>query len=850
MSIEPPQPPRPNASALVLLSLAACRATTGSTPPTTPPTTLTLPERSADAEVLARAVEAPAMPTCEATDAITAAALSEGVAAVPAIARRADGGLVVFVTDPQGDGSTRIDVLPLGPQGSPSDESGRTRPLIELADMGAAPNLPALAPWRDGYLLAWRAGSPGQHRVMVRTLDARGIPTGDSRALGAAGWLGAPSLLVRGASWHIAVARSAARAPNAGQSSGLAWATHLDLIGEDGAAHSVAAPEGGAFDGAAPTLVSRAEGPRVYVTAMRRGAVTGDERALVAIDGTQVSMVARDLDHPAALALGDAALVAWRSRMTRRDASIRSALLPFAGEAEAPPITLSTYRGAFEAHVALAPLGHGLVGAFTVSTLADDGAGSLNASLLDERGRYIGRAPLLTSFPARSARVALAAPPESATDDSVWFAIDGRDADGSGPELLLTRAHCDASRPRERLDVSPGTFVQDLGDPGAAPVSLARNASEMRCQVRATGTFTPHVSGSQNGIAGTTGGVAVTASGAVLMAITRADGAAHPRLMLSTLDAQGHASPARPVVDHATQLLALEPVNGGALAVVTYPFQGVERADLVSVRGAAVSHAMVPSGLRNPSSAVITPAGAVFVVGETDAGDTALMQLATSAGRAGAPTPLARLRAGDAVLDAVRQGAETQVLLGRPDTMGSAVAQSIARVAVTDGARSTEAARNARDPFADPIGHARGAALFARVANHTALVYDERNALRVAELTGAQLSAPRSALEVLPGGGDVLSSSWAGDTRWLAIATGYADEQHAALRPVTLAALDARGEVSVTTRLPDDANAIVEGTVIGASGDRVVLLHPRNEPRGGVTWQWVDATCPRAGGGR
>ena len=848
MSTEPPQPARPTASALVLLSLVACRATTGSTPPPTTPSTLTLTERSPETEALARAVEAPAMPTCEATDAITAAALSEGVAAVPTLARRGDGGLVAFVTDPQGDGATKIDVLSLGAQGSPSDESGATRPLVELADMGTAPNLPALAPWRDGYLLAWRAGSPGQQRVMVRTLDARGIPNGDSRAIGTAGWLGAPSLLVSGSRWHIAVARSATRAPNAGQSSGLAWATHIDFVGEDGVAHSTAAPEGGAFDGAAPTLVSGTSGPRAYVTVMRRGAVTGDERALVSIDGSNVAMLARDLDHPAALAIGDGALVAWRSRMTRHDASIRSALLPFAGEASAPPITLSTYRGAFESHVALAPLGHGLIGAFTISTLADDEAASLNASLLDERGGYIGRAPLLTGFPARSARVALAAPPEGASDDSVWFAVDGRDSDGSGPELLLTRAHCDASRPRERLDVPPGTFVQDLGDPGAAPVSLARNASEMRCAVRATGAFTPHVSGSENGIAGTTGGVAVTPTGAVLMAITKADGAARPRLMLSTIDAQGHATPARPVVDHATQLLALEPVNGGALAVVTYPFQGVERADLVTVRGATVSHAMVPSGLRNPSSAVITPAGAVFVVGETDAGDTALMQLSATGGRA--PTPLARLRAGDAVLDAMRQGAETQVLLARPDTMGSSVAQSIARVVVTDGARPSEAVRNARDPFADPIGHARGAALFARVANRNALVYDERNALRVAELTGSQLSSPRSALEVLPGGGEVLSSSWAGDTRWLAIATGFADEQHASLRPVTLAALDSRGDVSVTTRLPDDANAIVEGTVIGASGDRVVVLHPKNEPRGGVTWQWIDATCSRAGGGR
>ncbi len=834
---------------MALLCLVACRATTATPPPATA-LPIAAPERSPEGDVLVRAVEAPAMPTCEAADAITAAALSEGVAAAPALARRSDGGLVAFVTDPHGDGATKIDLLGLGAQGSPADESGATRPIVELADMGAAPNLPALAPWRDGYLLAWRAGAPGQQRVMTRTLDARGIPTGDARAHGAAGWLGAPSLMVRGERWFIAVARSASRVANAGADEGVAWASHIDLISDDGPARSTPAPDGGAFDGGAPTLVGAPDGPRIYATAMRRAGVPGDERALLAIDGATVTMVARDLDHPAALAVDGGVLVAWRARMTRHDASIRSVLLPFAGDPAAPPVTLSTYRGAFEAQVALAPLGRGLVAAFTISTLADDGAGSLNASLLDDHGAYIGRAPLLTGFPTRRARVVAASAPAGASDDAVWFAIDGRDADGSGPELLLTRASCDSARPRERLDVPPGTFVQDLSAPDAAPVSLARNAAEMRCQVRSTGAFTPHVSGAENGLAGTGAGVAVTPSGAVLMAVTKADGAARPRLMLSTLDAQGRLSPARPVMDNPARLLALEPVAGGALAVVTYTFQGAERADVVFVRGAAVTHSLMPTGLRNPSSAVIAPSGAIFVVGETDAGDTALAQIPWTAGRAGAPVPLARLRAGDAVLDAARQGTETLVLLGRPDAMGSAVAQSIARVAVPDGARPTEAVRNARDPFADPIGHARGTALWARVSNAPALVYDERNTLRIAEFSNGQARAPRSALEVLPGGGEVLSSSWSADARWLALSTGYADEQHASLRAVTLASIDQRGEAAVTARLPDDPNAIAEGTVIGANGDRVVVLHPRNEARGGITWAWVEATCPRTGGGR
>ncbi len=843
------QPSRLTRSGAVLLALG-CRATAPTPPPATGPA-ITAPEAPAPSgEVLVRAREAPSMPTCEATDAVTAAALSEGVAARPAIARRADGGLVAFVTDPHGDGATKINLLALDAQASPTDESGRTRAIVELADTGPSPAHPALAPWRDGYLLAWRSGVGGQQRVMVRALDARGIPSGDARAIGTAGWLGAPALLAMGDRWHVAVARGAARVAGAGEVDGLAWASHLDVIADDGAVSTAAAPEGGAFDGRAPALVRAPSGVRAYVTAMRSRGSVGDERALLMVEGGRVSMVARDLDHPAALATPDGVMLAWRARMTRHDASIRAVTLPWEGEAPAPPVTLSTYRGAFDAQVALAPMGRDAVGAFTVSTLADDGAGSLNASLLDARGGYVGRAPLLTGFGARSARVVAAPAPEGAADDSVWFAVDGRDADGSGPELLLTRARCNAGRPMERLDVPPGTFVQDLSPPDAAPVSLARGASEMRCSVRSTGSFTPHVSGTDDGLAGTAGAVAVTANGAVLMAVTKSSATARPKLMMATLDAQGRLSPARAVMDGASRLLALEPVAGGALAVATYTFQNAERADLVFVRGAAVTHSLMPAGLRNPTSAVVAPSGAVFAVGETDAGDAVLAQIPWSAGRAGAPIPLARLRAGDAVLDVARQGTETHVLLARPDPMGSEVGQSIARLVVPDGARPSEAVRNARDPFADALGHARGAALWARVANANALVYDERNALRVADVAGGQVRGPRSALEVLPGGGEVLSSSWGGSARWLAIATGYADEQHATLRAVTLAALDDRGEVSVTTRLPEDPNAVASGTALGASGDHVVMLHPRTERQGGITWAWVDATCPRAGGSR
>jgi hypothetical protein len=161
-------------------------------------------------------------------------------------------------------------------------------------------------------------------------------------------------------------------------------------------------------------------------------------------------------------------------------------------------------------------------------------------------------------------------------------------------------------------------------------------------------------------------------------------------------------------------------------------------------------------------------------------------------------------------------------------------------------------ARETRDPFADPLGHARRSALLVELAGIPALAYDEGSSLRLAELADGALRNGRSALDLFPGGGAVLSAAWGGaGIRWLALATGLPDEAHGAMRGVTLAALDNRGELrSLATSLPNDPDALASGVALGARGERVVLLYPRTERTGGMRWAWLDATCTLPGDGR
>lgn len=817
-------------SAFLLSAVLGCHATQR---PIVTPAAVEAPATSAgDApeELTVRAREAPRMPRCSADDALAAGALAEGIAASPALARRDDGGLVAFIQDHDHDGRADLGFLTLDAQGAPAANGNFTLP-----DAGEDPAFPALVATDTGYLLVWRRGASGHHTLASRSFDAHGAPTGATTALAPQGALGPPSLAWVNGAAVVSVARNASRDGDP-QS-----ATHIDLVEGDHPTRTVTAPADTRFSLDAPVLAVTSAGVRAYTMLARATAEAHEERALVRLfdaPDAQPTLIARDMDHPTALSSPNGTLLAWRARIARHDSSVRSVFVPDGAEVGSPPVTLATFRGAFGAEVALAPLGAHRVGALSVTALSDDATGSLNLSLLDDGGEYIGRAPVLTGFLTRSTRLAVASRGADA-----WIAADGRDTDGSGPELLITHLRCEEGSAVERLDVPPATFVQDLTAPDAAPISLARTPGggsvAMTCTARGGGAFVTHQA---DGLSNSSAAVVQVGPNALLLAVAKLDARA-TSLSYAWVDARGHSAPARRVVDNADEILAAEPVGGAALVVVRYPFHDVGRTDVLTFRGAAVSHGMIPSGMRDPSSAVVVPeTGTVFVTARTEAGAPMLFRVATAQGRPGAPVAIAPMRLGDRVVDVFRHGAVSELLLVRPDALDPEVGQTVARMTVRDGATAST-----RDPFLDPLGHPRGAVQWAHRGANPSVIYAENNILRESDLEAGQLTHARSLLTSLAGGAGILATAWSGGERWLSLATGQAEagSPHADdTRAITLGVLGADGALrGINTRVPDDPNAADEAAAMSVSGHRVVLLYPRVSGQNAIEWAYSDANC-------
>ncbi len=798
----------------------------------------------ADTSTVVRAVPAPVMPRCEAGDPLAVASLTPGLPATPALARRADGGLVVFVVDAHRDGHPTLRLLALDRDGSTTTD-GVVHAPMDLDGVGVSPAHPALVATRDGYLLAWRQGPAGQHRIALRALGPDGTPSSaPARLLAPTGVLGAPALTLHNDQALVAVARADVRSPDDGRADATPWAAFIDRIDPDDHIHTAPAPDGGAFTGEAPRIAVTARAITVWATVARDHGVATDERALVRLDDDRPTLVARDLDHATVLPLGDdRTLVAWRARVARRDTAARAAVLAPDDTVSAAPLTLATYRGAADLHVALTPIGQHRIAALSVSTLADDAGGSINLSLLDDTGRYLGRAPILTGFLTRTADFAVAAAPDVAAAESpdALLAIDGRDVEDGTPQLILTRIHCHATETVAPLDLPPATFVQEALAPEAPRVTLARpqsTAAAMTCTARGTGEFVAHFDANTNASAlnHTTSAVVVTPTSTTLLAIVRSANDAPGRLVAATLDAQRRLSPLRPLLSPATNLLAAARVPGAVLVVAAYPLRGTERLDLITLHGAAATHAMMPTGLRDPIAAAIVPeTGEVFVVARDEAGHSVLARVA--AGRP--PVVLATLRDGDTLLDATRDVDRTALLLARPDTLGEDVALTIAARFVS---ATTPPLRPDEDAFTDPLGHVSATALWHHLPGRALGVLSRIGpTLRLADLDRDTLRNPRSVLEVHPGGGAILAGAHAGLRHWISLGTGIAPEGQPAAS-LTFAALDHGTLAGAHFRLPDDASAIADGVSLDADAAHLVAVYPRSAERG-LTWRWIDLTC-------
>jgi hypothetical protein len=779
-----------------------------------------------------RAVEATPMPTCEAGELRALATLTEGVAAHPSIATRENGGLVAYVTDAQHDGTPELSIMAIDAQGAPHGNAS-------VVDTGPRPTHPVLVAQGEGYVLAWREGQPGQERIVAKRVAADGTV---SRAVAfegiGTGWLGAPALAVQGDALVLAVVRSSQRPadPESRRGDRIEWSRGT----EHGSAE---APEGGEFDGErAPLIAVSSQRARLFATTMIHGALPGAPRSLVevALDAhaeRHVSVVAIDIASPRAYSDGDHALISWRARVAPHDVAAR--VWPLDGEV--PPLTVATFRGAQDAEVALLPVGENLLGAFTLSTLADDDGGTLNVSVVTDRGQPVGRQPLLVSSLVRSAAVVA-----GATSDRLLFVLEGRADNGHDAVLGIAPVQCSAANHADRLEVPPAGLVQRLGSLDEPSAQLAHTIGTCS-PVVAPQTAIAHRAAGGDVVADTDARLVSLGSSGVFFGVAREQTNGPTRVVVRGIDA--HVTFTAPTwsLDGAQRVLAAARAGNNAVAVITHGDEG-EHLSVIASGANGRARAPVSLALLEPTSAVFDDAGRMlFVAASSDRarGEHGLFRVPIANGRPGAPVLVASLAPGDEVLDAMRGAHDTTVLLARPDELGSAVSRALAIVNVPDDAAAAARQAQRTDPFVEPRGHGRGPAWLVHGASGPNLLYGEGTLLRIADLEHGAIRRPRSVLGAYEGGGAVLSHATNGtEGTLLTVASGLPPDASHVIAPVSLVALSPRGEVRIATSEIAATDRMIAGRGFAVRiGDRIALAYAQPEGNDAANWRVVQVTC-------
>jgi hypothetical protein len=819
--------------------LPACGAPTHPSP-TTPLATARGDRGTRPAGVLApslvRAVESTPMPICEAGDLNALATLSEGVPAQPAIASHEHGALVAFVTDAQHDGSRELMLATV-------DAQGALRGSPTRVDTGNNPAHPALAPLADGYVLAWREGQPGQERIVARRVASDG--TVQNTAVGTdgvgTGWLGAPAIATHGDSVAIAVARSTNRPADleARRADRIDWSA--------GPLHASAeAPNAGLFDAErAPQLAFVGDRPRIFATAMAASARPGDARDWIEIvtepsSRDHVRGVLESASSPRVFTTdGGALLASWRAPVAAHDVAIRTWSL----EGDTPPLTVATFRGAYDAESALLPLGERLYGVFTLSTLADDDGGTLNVSVVTDRVQPVGRQPLLVSSLVRSAAVIAAS-----TSDRHLFVLEGRADNGRDAVLGIAPVQCSIGNHADPLQIPPAGLVQRLASLDEPSAQLAHPTGTCTV-VAAPQTAVTHHASRADVVADTDARIVSLGTGAVIFAIAREQDHGPTHLVVRGVDARGTLGAPTASLDAAKRILAAGRSGGAALALVAHGGDVSHPTSLSIVTSRATGRVSAPSAvpLVDATSAVLTDDGrALFVAASSDRnpGDHGLFRIPLANGRAGAPSLIVPLAPGDDVFDAVHSGRETTTLLARPDELGASISRALAITSVPDDGAAAARQATRIDPFADPRGHGRGTAWLARGANGLAVVYSEANYVRTADLDHGAIRHPRSALLAYEGGGALVARERGADATWLAIASGLPADTGRVIAPISLVSLGTRGEIRIVASDVAAADRMIAGRAsIARVGDRLAMLYAQPAGDAAANWRIIEVAC-------
>ncbi|MBL8679999.1 MAG: hypothetical protein JNK05_12570 [Myxococcales bacterium] len=823
-----------------LFAALGCRATTtGGSSSIAPTPVRNVGERVAVAGEAprVRAREARAVPRCTAGEIVSLASTSVGVDPRAALARTAQGGMVAYIARDRA-GAQTLSVLALGANGAPS---GSPRVVAGAT----APSAPALTAISGGFLLAFRdvPAGPGpesdRERIVVMKLGADGAnaPWPGTRAAIASGPLqgavelaslansrgfGAPALSVANGRAVLAVLRGSAinaqRALLTVDDVAGAWTERARAI------------EGLPSFSRAPALLAGSS-TRVAFEAARG---PDGSAVMYAAGDAAPSPVATDVlspslvDTPRATLLGYAAMDPYSSTIRVK---------PLGAEEGVAPSSLATFASSSDTDVSLVRLGDDLVGAVTLSHMADDATGSVNVSLSDAQGAFVGRFAALASIRLRSSRTVAAS-----EGSSIWTLLDGR-ADDGAPVLGMVAVQCDATREASAQSLPTATMLQEPAVP-SDPLATAENpGATPRCT--ATGTsaiLSSHVPEGEDSTAGQSWRSIVLPDGRVALFAHRRIDASHREYVAVAARPDGTVQPLGTLAQSSDSSSHI--VDVGLYRGLPVALDSADRVLFAGV-GPNIRALRIGDGYIRSGRFVRGGAGLAFVrylpgTGETleflPLGSTRSVTLTEPLSSQGA-------RGSIDVLDAVSVGSTVHVLLGR-----GSINTALVRTVLTFDAspRALAARRPTASVFADPlsIGGTGGAlAVSGRVLT---LFWFDRNTLRAGRVDGSALRDLRSVFGYMGGGGRFLSmTSSSADSLTFTATPGFpSNVDDMPWLPFAVTTHGADGALrSLALSIPNDTSAI---TTLGeghAVGNGVAVVFAKALPNGQLQWLVQRGTC-------
>lgn len=764
------------------------------------------------------------------------ASTSVGVDPRAALARTAQGGMVAYIARDRA-GAQTLSVLALGANGAPS---GSPRVVAGAT----APSAPALTAISGGFLLAFRdvPAGPGpesdRERIVVMKLGADGAnaPWPGTRAAIASGPLqgavelasvensrgfGAPALSVANGRAVLAVLRGSAinaqRALLTVDDVAGAWTERSRAI------------EGTPSFLRAPALLAGSS-TRVAFEAARG---PDGSAVMYAAGDAAPSPVATDVLSPSLVDTSRATLLGYAA-MDPYSSTIR--VKPLGAEEGVAPSSLATFASSSDTDVSLVRLGDDLVGAVTLSHMADDATGSVNVSLSDAQGAFVGRFAALASIRLRSSRTVAAS-----EGSSIWTLLDGR-ADDGAPVLGMVAVQCDATREASAQSLPTATMLQEPAVP-SDPLATAENpGATPRCT--ATGTsaiLSSHVPEGEDSTAGQSWRSIVLPDGRVALFAHRRIDASHREYVAVAARPDGTVQPLGTLAQSSDSSSSI--VDVGLYRGQPVALDSADRL-LFAGAGASLRAQRTGDGLIRSGRFVRGGAGVVFT--RDRGGSETLEFLSLGSTRSVTLTePLSSqgARGSIDVLDAVSVGSTVHVLLGRRSNNTALV-----RTVLTFDAspRALASRRPTASVFADPLSIGGTGGALAVSGRALTLFWFDRNTLRAGRVDGSALRDLRSVFGYMGGGGRFLSmTSSSADSLTFTATPGFpSNVDDVPWLPFAVTTHGADGALrSLALSIPNDTNAI---TTLGeghAVGNGVAVVFAKALPNGQLQWLVQRGTC-------